>query len=83
MPLPSGLFENFTLAQTSAILARAATMLAEGKTVMSWSGEGKSGGKMFTMPVDQVLAECNYRIRQLSGERIVRRVRADFSRGVH
>lgn len=55
-------------------------MLAEGKTVMSWSGEGKSGGKQFTMPVDQVLTECNYRLRVLTGSPIVRRVRGNFSR---
>lgn len=82
MALPSGLFEFFTLAQVQAIHAKAAAMLAEGKTVMSWSGEGKGGGKQFTMPVDQVLAECNYRLRQLTGNPIVRRVKADFSKGV-
>jgi hypothetical protein len=81
--LPSGLFDFFTLEQVTAIHARAAVMLAEGKTVMSWSGEGKSGGKQFTMPVADVLAECNYRLRALNqGPRIVRRVKADFSKGI-
>ena len=57
-------------------------MLAEGKTVMSWSGEGKGGGKQFTMPVADVLAEVNYRLRQLSAGSmpIVRRVKGNFSR---
>lgn len=84
MAAASGLFDFFTLEQVQAILARAATLLAEGKTIMTWSGEGKSGGKQFTMPVDQVLLEANNRLRQLGvgGESVVRRVRADFRRGI-
>ena len=84
MAAASGLFDFFTLEQVQAILSRAAALLAEGKTIMTWSGEGKSGGKQFTMPVDQVLLEANNRLRQLGvgGENIVRRVRADFRRGI-
>jgi hypothetical protein len=80
--LSSGLFDFFTLEQVQAIHARAAQLLIEGKTVMSWSSEGKSGGKQFTMPVDQVLAECNARLRQLTGPAMIRRTKADFSRGI-
>jgi len=84
MPGASDLFAFLTLEQVLAIQAKAASMLSEGKTVMSWGSEGKSGSKQFTMPVNEVLAECVYRLRQLGyqGQRIVRRVRGDFSRGV-
>lgn len=78
----SGLFDFLTLEEVQAIKARAVVMLTEGKTVMSWSGEGKAGSKQFTIPIDQVLAECNYRLRQLNQGPMIRRVRADFSRGV-
>lgn len=64
-------------------MARAASLLAEFKTVMSWGGEGKSGGKQFVDSPGDVINECTYQLRKrgaLGGERIVRRVRGNFSR---
>lgn len=83
MALASGLFDFFTLEQVQAIHARAVSLLIEGKTIMSWGGEGKSGSKQFTMPINEVLAECNARLRALGhGPTPIKRVRSDFSRGV-
>lgn len=79
----SGLFDFSSLEECLAIRGRAMSLIAEGKTIMSAGGEGKSASKAFTIPIDQVLTEVNYRLRQLGygGETIVRRVRGDFRRG--
>jgi len=61
-----GLFvTGFTVAEVLAIQARAKELLLEGKTLMNWSDSGTSAGKQFTMPVDEVLAECAYALRIL------------------
>lgn len=78
-----GLFIYLTLAEVQAIKSRAVALLTEGKTIMSAAGEGKSSSKQFTMPIADVLEECNYAIEQLGGGRpVIRRVKRDFSRGV-
>ncbi len=61
-----GLFvTGFTLAEVLAVQARAKELLLEGKTLMNWSDSGTSAGKQFTMPVDEVLAECAHALRVL------------------
>ncbi|MCH7228641.1 hypothetical protein [Haloferula sp. A504] len=61
-----GLFvTGFTVAEVLAIQARAKEFLLEGKTLMNWSDSGTSAGKQFTMPVDEVLAECAHALRVL------------------
>ncbi len=61
-----GLFvTGFTIAEVLAIQARAKEFLLEGKTLMNWSDAGTSAGKQFTMPVDEVLAECAHALRTL------------------
>lgn len=61
-----GLFvTGFTLAEVLAVQARAKELLLEGKTLMNWSDSGTSAGKQFTIPVDEVLAECAHALRVL------------------
>jgi hypothetical protein len=47
-----------------AIRAKAMTLMAEGKTVMEWQGEGLSAVKQFTMPIADVLEETRYFLKQ-------------------
>lgn len=53
------LFDLFldTEAEVLKIRAKAKELLAAGTTVMSWSSEGTSVNKQFTLPVSQVLQE--------------------------
>ena len=62
----TGLFiTGFTVEEVLAIQARAKALLLEGKTIMSWSDNGTSTSKQFTMPPKEVLAECAYALRKL------------------
>lgn len=61
-----GLFvTGFTVAEVLAIQAKAKELLLEGKTLMNWSDSGTSAGKQFTMPIDEVLAECAHALLTL------------------
>lgn len=76
---PSGLFKSLTLSQVAAIQARAVEMLSAGQVIMSGSVAGQNFTGQLTMPVNEVLAECNYALQFLTGSGLVRRVRSDFS----
>ena len=54
---------------------KAMAMLAEGKTVMRWSGEGTSVDKAFPIPLDQLLEETKYFIRDYNKQYAVNSVK--------
>lgn len=83
--MAAGLFVNFTEAEVLQILARAKTLVTEGKTIMNYGDQGTSVGKAFTMPVEKVIAECNYALKTLNPDaygsaRDSRRVQSNFGR---
>lgn len=47
----------------TALRAKCLSLIAEGKTLMEWSGEGSSGTKVFTVPIEQLLEETKWFIR--------------------
>lgn len=76
--MAKGLFINFTKEEVLAIQATAKALLLQGKTIMNYADSGTSAGKQFTMPIDQVLDECNYALLTLDpentqGARLIRR----------
>lgn len=60
-----GLFVNFSLETVQAIQSMAEKLLLQGKTIMSYGDQGTSVSKQFPMPIDQVLEEVNYALREL------------------
>ena len=60
-----GLFLTLPIDTIVSIQTKAVNMLLEGKTVMSWQGEGVSATKSFAMPVSDVLEECDWALRSL------------------
>jgi len=46
-----------TIEEVLSIRTRAKELLAEGAAVMSWSSEGTSVSKQFTLPIKTVMAE--------------------------
>ena len=52
-----------TEAQILAIYNNALALIAEGKTQMSWQGEGVSSDKAFVAPVMDILAEARYALK--------------------
>ena len=59
----SGCFLILPQAKIEAIADRAATLLMEGKTMMSYSDSGTSVTKSFPMDVQQTLIECRYALQ--------------------
>ena len=51
-----------------ALRQKALALLAEGKTVMRWGGEGTNVDKAFVVPLEQVLEETKYFIRDYNGQ---------------
>lgn len=45
------------IADVLAIRKKALALYAEGKTLMSWTGEGSEGQREFVAPVESILAE--------------------------
>jgi hypothetical protein len=62
---PIGIFDPnmFSEAQLLQIRDTAVNLLTQGKTVMSWVGEGTSASRQFTMPPDQMLAEVTWSLK--------------------
>jgi hypothetical protein len=80
----SGLFVNFTLSDVRQIMERAKALVMEGKTIMSYGDQGTSVSKMFPLPVERVLDECNYALSKLDpttygSQRASRRTSANFT----
>jgi|TARA_R100001463_G_scaffold22523_2_gene54087 hypothetical protein len=62
--MAEGLFLDFTTSEITTILAKAKTLLTEGKTMMSYGVGGRNATKQFTLPVDQILRECRYALKR-------------------
>lgn len=62
--MAAGLFLDFTTSEITTILAKAKTLLTDGKTMMSYGVGGRNATKQFTLPVDQVLRECRYALKR-------------------
>ena len=63
MARATGCFLILTQSKIEAIADRAATLLMEGKTMMSYSDSGTSVTKSFPMDVQQTLIECRYALQ--------------------
>ena len=59
----TGCFIILSQARIEAIADKAATLLLEGKTMMSYSDSGTSVSKSFPMDVQSVLIECRYALQ--------------------
>lgn len=57
------------------ILARAVSMLAEGKTIMSWENDGTKSVKSFTCPPQEVIDACNKFLQAEDSDTYGRRIR--------
>ena len=51
------------------IRKEALRLMREGKTIMSWTGEGVTSEKQFTMKIEDVLAETRYCLKLINGEK--------------
>jgi len=49
-----------------AIRAAALSAYQAGRQVLEWTGEGNSGKKAFVAPVESILAETRYALKQLN-----------------
>lgn len=47
-----------------AIRQAALNLYKEGKTIMKWAGEGNEAERQFTAPIQQILAETRYFLKQ-------------------
>jgi hypothetical protein len=63
MAKPSGCFLILSQARVEAIADKAAELMMEGKTMMSYSDSGTSVTKQFPMDVRLVLIECRYALQ--------------------
>jgi hypothetical protein len=63
MARATGCFLILSQARIEAIADRAATLLTEGKTMMSYSDSGTSVTKSFPMDIQQTLIECRYALQ--------------------
>jgi len=59
----TGCFIILSQARIEAIADKAASLLEEGKTMMSYSDSGTSVSKSFPMDVQTVLIECRYALQ--------------------
>lgn len=59
-----GLFLDFTTSEITTILAKAKTLITEGKTLMAYGIGGRNATKQFTLPIDQVLRECRFALKK-------------------
>jgi hypothetical protein len=63
MARATGCFLILSQARIEAIADRAASLLTEGKTMMSYSDSGTSVSKTFPMDIQQTLIECRYALQ--------------------
>lgn len=59
-----GLFLDFTTSEITTILAKAKTLVMEGKTLMAYGIGGRNATKQFTLPIDKVLRECRFALKK-------------------
>lgn len=59
----TGCFLILSQARIESIADKAASLLEEGKTMMSYSDSGTSVSKSFPMDVQSVLIECRYALQ--------------------
>lgn len=59
-----GIFDTLEEDTILAIQAKGVAMMLEGKTIMSWSGEGTQVDREFTMPIPDMLEECKYTLKR-------------------
>lgn len=59
------------LSEVQAIHRQAKRFLLEGKSVMSWTGQGDASTLQWTLPIDYVISECRYFFRRKLGKPIV------------
>lgn len=72
--MASGIFADFTAAQVLEIRTQARALVAEGKTLMTWSSGNTTTGKQLTMPIKEVLEECRYALRRIDPDTYGRHV---------
>ena len=66
---PNGIFTvGFEKHEIEAIQKKAKSFLLAGKVMMSYSDGGSSASKQFSMPVNEVLMECAFALKKLSGK---------------
>jgi hypothetical protein len=58
-----------TEASILTIRAAALALVAEGKTIMEYNGEGTEYKRRFTLPVEQVLSETRYCLKQINPQK--------------
>lgn len=63
-----------TLEDVIEIRTKAINFLKEGTSVMSWTSEGSSVTKQFTLPVRTVIEECNAYLQTVDSGSYGRRV---------
>jgi hypothetical protein len=63
MARATGCFLIFSQARIESIADKAATLLLEGKTMMSYGDSGTSVSKTFPMDIQTVLIECRYALQ--------------------
>jgi hypothetical protein len=65
--IPSGIFAiGFTEQDVLDIIAKAKTYIKQGKVTMSYGDSGSSASKQFTLPIDQVLMECQFALKKIN-----------------
>lgn len=66
-PVASGIFTiGFTEQDILDIIQKAKTFMKQGKVTMSYGDSGSSASKQFTLPIDQVLIECQYALKKIN-----------------
>ena len=52
--------------QVLALYNKCFSLLMEGKTIIHWAGEGAEVTKQFPIPIEDMMAECRYCLRQIN-----------------
>ncbi len=68
---PMGIFDPkvFTEHDLLRLKERAFELLREGKTIMSYDGEGTSAGRQFTMPIADMLLEIVWSLKSINPQK--------------
>ena len=74
-----GIFVGLPRKTIEKIRDRAAEMMADGKTIMSYSDGVTSTSKQFTMPPKDILREARYALDRMDGK-IVRGLYTNYNR---
>lgn len=65
--MAEGIFVGLPRETLVKMQARAAELIIEGKTIMSWSDGVTSSSSQFSMPPKDILDEANYALQRLDG----------------